>query len=178
MVYAGLHLDQAQGLFLQQPLYLLGVLGLAALWREDRRVLLWLVLLYHSILLPNATHPNCVWRILLRRPLPLELFPALDLPYGGFSGVPARARARRFQAGAHHGRAVSGRARLRWIPRPDFLLSTASEKGLARNTLFGGNVPYALPSFYDPQLYASEAVNLLAAAGVLVFALGGGAAAA
>jgi hypothetical protein len=173
MVYLGLHLDQAQGLFLQQPLYLLGVLGLVALWREDRRVFLWLVLLYHSILLPNATHPNWyggysfagryLWSCSLLWIYPTAAFLAFLRAVAPAVFKPAVTLAASYQAVLA----------CEWIPRPDVLLSTASEKGLARNTLFGSNVRYALPSFYDPQLYPSEAVNLLAVAGFVLLVLTG-----
>ena len=174
MVYAGLHLDQAQGLFLQQPLYLLGVLGLAALWRENRWTLLWLLLLYHTILLPNATHPNLyggysfvgryLWSCSLLWIYPAAAFLAFlralaPTVFAPLLAVPL---------------SIRPCSRTSGFLIPTFCSPRRSEKGLARNTLFGGNLPYALPSFYDPQLYASEAVNVLAAAGVLVLALGGG----
>lgn len=58
IVFMGLHFDQAQGMFLQQPLWLLGLVGLAPLWHASRRNCTLWVLLYAAALLPNAMHPN------------------------------------------------------------------------------------------------------------------------
>jgi hypothetical protein len=58
IVFLGLHFDQAQGMFLQQPLWLLGVVGLAPMWHSSRRSCLWWLLLYASTIVPNAMHPN------------------------------------------------------------------------------------------------------------------------
>ncbi len=57
-ILLGLHLDQGQGIFSQQPLLLLGLVGLGTLVRDDRRGALALGLLYSSLLVPNAAHPN------------------------------------------------------------------------------------------------------------------------
>ena len=58
IVLLGLHFDQAQGMFLQQPLWLLGVVGLGPMWRCCRRACLWWMLLYAATIVPNAMHPN------------------------------------------------------------------------------------------------------------------------
>ena len=57
VVFVGLHFDQAQGLFLQQPLWLLGLVGLAPMWRASRRTGVCWTLLYLAAILPNAMHP-------------------------------------------------------------------------------------------------------------------------
>lgn len=58
IVFMGLHFDQAQGMFLQQPLWLLGLIGLAPMWRASRRNCLFWALLYAAAILPNSMHPN------------------------------------------------------------------------------------------------------------------------
>lgn len=57
VVLLGLHVDQAQGMFAQQPLWLLGVFGLAPMWRASRKACCWWLLLYASVIVPNALHP-------------------------------------------------------------------------------------------------------------------------
>jgi hypothetical protein len=58
MIFLGLHWDQSQGMFMQQPLLLLGLVGLAPLIKANWRVALLVAALYMSVLLPNAMHPN------------------------------------------------------------------------------------------------------------------------
>ncbi|MFB6356704.1 MAG: hypothetical protein ABEJ65_09345, partial [bacterium] len=57
-LFFGLHLDQAQGMFLQQPLFLLGLLGLPFMYQRHPRFSLFLVAVYGSLILPNTMHPN------------------------------------------------------------------------------------------------------------------------
>lgn len=58
IVFMGLHFDQAQGMFLQQPLWLLGLVGLAPMWRSSPRTCVCWLLLYLASIVPNALHPN------------------------------------------------------------------------------------------------------------------------
>jgi hypothetical protein len=58
VVFFGLHFDQSQGMFLQQPLLLLGLVGLGPMWRASRRTFLWWLLTYAAAIVPNALHPN------------------------------------------------------------------------------------------------------------------------
>ena len=57
-VFLGLHWDQAHGLFLQQPLLLVSLLGLVPMVWWHPRASLFLGLVYLSILVPNAMHTN------------------------------------------------------------------------------------------------------------------------
>jgi hypothetical protein len=59
VVFLGLHFDQSQGMFLQQPLLLLGLVGLGPMWRASRRTAFWWLLTYAALIVPNALHP--VW---------------------------------------------------------------------------------------------------------------------
>jgi hypothetical protein len=54
MTFTGLHFDMAHGLFMQQPLLLLGLVGVVPLMRENREAALLLLLLFVSVLLPNS----------------------------------------------------------------------------------------------------------------------------
>jgi hypothetical protein len=57
MIFLGLHWDQAQGMFMQQPLLLLGLVGIVPLVKANWRVSLWLGVLYLSLIMPNSMHP-------------------------------------------------------------------------------------------------------------------------
>jgi hypothetical protein len=54
MIFLGLHLDQSQGLFIQQPVWLLALLGLAPFAVARPRTATWWALLYLAIVLPGA----------------------------------------------------------------------------------------------------------------------------
>jgi hypothetical protein len=54
MIFAGLHLDQSQGMFVQQPLLLGGVAGLAYFARTHPRYALFWAALYASLIVPNS----------------------------------------------------------------------------------------------------------------------------
>ncbi|HVS82608.1 MAG TPA: hypothetical protein VHE60_12830 [Pyrinomonadaceae bacterium] len=57
MIFFGLHWDQSEGMFVQQPMLLLGLIGIPALLREHRQGAIILGLLYCSVLVPAAMHP-------------------------------------------------------------------------------------------------------------------------
>jgi len=56
MIFFGLHWDQAQGMFMEQPLLLLGLFGIVPLVKANWRASLLFALIYLSILLPNSAH--------------------------------------------------------------------------------------------------------------------------
>lgn len=58
MVLTGLHWDQAQGLFIQQPLFLVGLVGLPHLFLVYPRWGVFWIFLYGSLLVPHALHPG------------------------------------------------------------------------------------------------------------------------
>lgn len=58
MVLAGLHLDRFQGILIQNPVYLAGVLFAVPFLRRFRLFGWLVVLLYASFVVPNAMHPN------------------------------------------------------------------------------------------------------------------------
>lgn len=57
IVFLGLHFDQTQGMFFEQPLWLLGLIGLAPFCRNAPRACRWWLLLYATAIIPNAMHP-------------------------------------------------------------------------------------------------------------------------
>ncbi|HEX8843315.1 MAG TPA: hypothetical protein VF791_01535 [Pyrinomonadaceae bacterium] len=59
MIFLGLHWDQSQGMFMQQPLLLLGLVGLVPLVKANWRGAALLGILYLSLIVPNSMHP--VW---------------------------------------------------------------------------------------------------------------------
>ena len=56
-VVFGLHVDQFQGIFLKAPILLAAIVGTADLIRREWRVATFLLLLYGSLVLPNAMQP-------------------------------------------------------------------------------------------------------------------------
>lgn len=58
MVLAGLHIDRFQGFFIQNPAYFLGLLFAVPFFRRFRLTGGIILLVYSSLLVPNALHPN------------------------------------------------------------------------------------------------------------------------
>jgi hypothetical protein len=58
MIFLGLHWDQSQGMFMQQPLLLMGLIGIVPLIKGNKQGAALLAVLYLTILLPNAMHTN------------------------------------------------------------------------------------------------------------------------
>ena len=58
MVLSGLYFDQNQGFLLQNPFFLIGVLFIVFLFAYDRRFYFVAALVYLSLIVPNALHPN------------------------------------------------------------------------------------------------------------------------
>jgi len=58
MVLIGLHIDQFQGVFLQNPIMFIGLLFLIPFFRWNWKIATLSMLLYLSFIVPNAMHPN------------------------------------------------------------------------------------------------------------------------
>lgn len=58
MVLVGLILDQNQGLLFQNPINLIGLLAIGAVYRYDKTVAGLTLLVFAALLVPNAMHPN------------------------------------------------------------------------------------------------------------------------
>lgn len=58
MVLLGLHVDQNQGFLLQNPVNFVGVMAMGWLYRQNRQLFLLWLLVFLSLIVPNALHPN------------------------------------------------------------------------------------------------------------------------
>lgn len=177
MIFLGLHLDQANGMFLQQPLFLAGVPALAILARRDWRLALVLAGLYASLILPNAFQMarfggggpsgrfgwSAAW---------LWMIPI------GLAVADRRDRLERFvRPMVLLALAYQVALALRWVPDPGVLMPELDERIWARNSLFPPDLRYVVPSFYfwDFRSYLSYTPNVLAAIGVVLLACSGAA---
>jgi hypothetical protein len=148
MVFLGLHVDQAQGMFLQQPLFLAGLpaLGVVAARRPGLAVA-WCVL-YASLILPNA----------------LQVIPFGGASPSGRFGWPA-AWLWMVPIGlalSWHGErlrrvvqplliavfAYQAALAFRWLPRPMTITTEFTPELALRNSLFPAAMRPWLPSFY------------------------------
>ncbi len=172
MIFLGLHLDQANGMFLQQPLWLAGVPALVILARRDWRTAFFLGVLYLSLILPNAFQMarfggggpsgrfgwSAAWLWMI--PIGLVLADRRD-------------RLERFvRPMALLALAYQAALALRWVPDPGVLMPELDERIWARNSLFPPDLRYVVPSFYfwDFRSYLSYIPNVLAVLGVALLA--------
>ncbi len=174
-IFLGLHLDQSQGMFLQQPLLLGGVLAFPAFAARRRGLALLWALMYLSLIVPNA--------------LELTRYGG-DGPDGRFAWSAAWLWAIPigFVVGERHARlapwvrraAIGGwiyQAALaaRWLKTPDVLFPALDERLWARDSLFPVAMRPWLPSYYfwDFSSYWTYGPNIAAAALVLVLLIAG-----
>jgi hypothetical protein len=172
MVFLGLHLDQAQGIFLQQPLLLAGVpaLGLVAV-RRPGLAAAWAAL-YASLLGPNILQINAfggaspcgrfAWPAAWLWMVPIGL--ALHWHRRQLTRVvrPALVALFIYQAALA----------LRWLPRPMAMTNEyAPDLGL-RSSLYPPALRPWFPSFYSPDFLAHPP-NVVAIAAVLVLLASG-----
>lgn len=167
-VLLGLHLDQTQGLFLQQPFWLLGVAGLPFLVKQRPLQLLFLTLVYLSIVMPNSMHTN--WyggysfsgRFVLSAAV-LWIFPLSYCAKALVQEASVLAKSLAV-AGVAHSIALA----FIWVPHPDSLYSVAiRDSPSVRNTLFPTWVKYSLPTFADFSGWYTAPVNWLAIGAVV-----------
>ncbi len=174
-IFLGLHFDQAQGLFLQQPLLLPGLVGLGYMlrWRHPLTVP-WL-LLYGSLILPNAMEVNSyggggpsgrfAWAAMWLWVVPLGVWVrdsrATVEPYVR----PIVLLAVGFQAALA----------VRWGPTPSSLFPYYSELVWERNSLLPVAVRYSFPSFYfwDFERYLSYLPNVVWVSGAVLLLVTG-----
>ena len=170
-VFLGLHLDQAQGLFLQQPLWLLGVAGLPFLFKQRPLQFLFLALLYLSLVVPNSMHTN--WfggysfsgRFLLSAAV-LWIFPLAYCLKALVKDAPAIVK---FLAAA--GVAYSLALACIWVPHPGKLYTVRLQESFSMwNTLFPAWMKYSLPTFTDFSGWYANPVNWLAIGAVVASA--------
>ena len=88
-IFLGLHLDQAQGMFFQQPLLLPGLIGLGHMvYRRHPLTVPWL-LLYGSLIMPNSMGAELVRRQRTRGTIRLVRNVAVDDSNGHLAEGPA-----------------------------------------------------------------------------------------
>ena len=174
-IFLGLHLDQAQGLFLQQPLLLPGLIGLGYMLRRRHSLTVPWLLLYGSLVVPNALEVNsyggggpsgrfgwaAMWLWIVPLGVWLREVRATVEPYVR----PIVLLALAYQAGLA----------LRWAPVPTALFPYYSELVWERNSLLPVAVRYSFPSFYfwDFESYLAYLPNVLWVTGVVLLVVTG-----
>ena len=162
-IFLGLHLDQAQGMFFQQPLFWSGLVALAFMVRQRHPLTVpWLVL-YAALILPNAFQlaryggggpaGRFGWSAMWLWIVPLGIW--IDAE---------RSRVERYVRPVALGcLAYQLVLALRWLPTPAVLSPVLSELVWERNSLFPVAMRYSLPSFYfwDFASYLSYLPNLI-----------------
>lgn len=168
MIALGLHLDQAQGLFVQQPLFLLALPGWALFFLQSRRLAAITLLAYLAIVIPNALHPcwyGC-WSFSGRfmwSAAPLWFLPLVaTFRWLGQLAPPT-------MIASAVGSLVWQRFLMtRWLQNPDAWYTVLTDGILERNSLVEPHWRPFLPSFYDFARYDVRLVNLI---GVLLSAV-------
>ncbi len=173
-VFLGLHLDQAQGMFFQQPLLLPGLVGLG--WMIRRRhpfTLPWLAL-YLSLLVPTALHTYSEYGG--AGPSGRFGWAAMWLwlvPLGIWIDAERRTVVPYLRSTVWCALAYQAALAVRWLPDPSVFHPRTYELVWSRNSLFPVPIRYSLPHFYDtsldylPNVVWTLAALLLVATGVL-----------
>ena len=175
MTVLGLHLDQAQGMFLAQPLLAIGLAGLGLMVARDRKLALVWAAVYLAALAPNAAQVVTYggwspqgrfgWTSTWMWIVPLGLF---------LSSLDATARRR---AGWLVAVALAFQAWLApvWLESPSRLFTSIGDSLWTRNSLFDGQLRVALPSFYDVGHVLDSVPNRLFTAAAVLLTLSGAA---
>lgn len=170
MMFLGLHLDQGQGMFVQQPLLLLGVAGLPLTARSRPRFTLFWAALYASLIVPNSFE--------------LSRWGGYS-PDGrfGWSAAWLWAIPLGFLVARYHERlkgwiwcaivagvAYQAALAVRWLPDPEVVFPRLQEALDARESFFPVAVRHLLPSYYlwDFRRFLTYPPNLAATLGVLL----------
>ena len=191
LVFLGLHFDQSQGMFVQQPLLLLGVPALAVMARSRPRLAIFWALLYGSLVLPNALE---VARFGGHGPIGrfgwcgaflwvIPLGEALSRIRAA-SNDAARARSETLLAAVAMAAVLyNGLLAMRWTADPSLLLPNLDSRIWARDSLVADRLRYVFPSFYfwdlggflwyRPNALALAGTALLAGSSLLMRSLAG-----
>jgi len=163
-MFLGLHLDQSQGLFMQQPLLALGLAAFPLFFMRRRGLALLWIVVYLSLILPNA--------------LELTRYGG-DGPDGRFAWSAAwlwaipigfvvswqhEMLAPWVRRTAIAGWIYQAALAVRWLQTPDVLFPVLDERIAMRDSLFPVVVRRVLPSFYfwDFSSYWTYAPNVAA----------------
>ena len=174
MAILGLHLDQAQGIFLHQPLFLLGWVGLAVAYRSSPGLLTPVALAYGAILLANGVHFDSYGGLAIGGrfmwPIAALWFVPMAILFRELS-----ARGRRVVwvlCAASIGWQIFLMSR--WVPGGTGPLRLVRSPNLVeRNSYFPAGMREWLPSFYDAHDWLSHPQNLWWIIGVAGLALVG-----
>lgn len=176
-IFLGLHADQSQGLFVQQPLWLLAVPALAAWLRREPARAAWWCLLYGSLVAPNSLEiarygtagpvGRFGWAASFLWAVPLGLALRRSAERWRRWAAPLAAAALAYQALLASS----------WMADPAPLYPVLDQGLAGRDSLFPSALAPWLPSFYDwtfrgfwldrPNLLALAAIAIAAAWGLL-----------
>jgi hypothetical protein len=156
MVLFGLHLDQSQGMFVQQPLLWFGLVGLGFFALRERSAAIFVAVVYASMIVPNAMHLNTYggWSFAGRfgwSSAPLWIFPLT----AAFAWL---GRRRLAWLGLLSFAALwSAWLATTWVPTPAVFYPQGRTEA-DRSTLVGP-LRDVLPSFVDPDGFESHLPN-------------------
>ena len=162
-IFLGLHLDQAQGMFFQQPLLLGGLVGLGHMvGRRHPLTVPWL-LLYGSLIVPNSME---LTRYGGGGPAGRFAWSAMwlwTIPLGVWLNDKRDAAERYVRPVVLTALAYQAALATRWIQTPSTLLPSYSELLWERNSLFPVDLRPFLPSFYywDFRTYLAYPPNIV-----------------
>ncbi len=162
-ILLGLHLDQAQGMFFQQPLLLPGLIGLGHMAHRRHPLTVPWLLLYGSLIVPNAMESNWyggggpagrfAWSAMWLWLVPLGIWLRDEQvtiePY--------------VRPLVLTGLAYQVALATRWVQTPAALFPYYSELVWERNSLLPVDLRYSFPSFYfwDFERYLSYLPNVV-----------------
>jgi hypothetical protein len=175
LIFLGLHFDQSQGMFLQQPLLLLGVaMVVPFVWSRPWTAVFWLAA-YLSLIVPNAFElarfgtagpdGRFGWSASWLWMIPLA-----------YSSAPLR---RWIEASVAPlvtvGLAYQAALASRWVPTPQFLFPRLEEQLALRDSLFPLWLRAVVPSYYwwDFRTYLTYAPNVVATAATALLIVAG-----
>lgn len=174
-VFLGLHLDQAQGMFVQQPLLLAGLIGLGHMvGRRHPLTVPWL-LLYGSLIGPNSMELNWYGG---GGPAGRFAWSAMWLwiiPLGIWLKDERAALERYVRPIVLMGLAYQAALAMQWVPAPSTLFPVYSELLWERNSLFPVDLRHFVPSFYfwDFKTYLSHPPNIVWVTAAVLLAVTG-----
>jgi hypothetical protein len=162
-IFLGLHLDQAQGMFLQQPLLLPGLIGAGYMLRRRHPLTVPWLLLYGSLILPNSME---LTRYGGGGPAGRFAWSAMWLwlvPLGIWLQDERTALERYVRPVVLTALAYQAALAARWVQTPLTLFTSYQEALWERNSLFPVDLRHFLPSFYfwDFESYLSHPPNVV-----------------
>ena len=169
-IFLGLHFDQSQGMFSQQPLLLAGVAALPLFVRRRPRFALFWALLYAAAIVPNALE---LARYGGNGPVGRFGWTAAwlwTIPIGVVASAEGRTLSRTVRVTVILSLCYQAALATRWLADPQVLFP---ELGEPRDSLFPAALGHWLPSFYfwDFSSYWSYPPNVAAMVTVLILLL-------